>query len=550
MYNRVLLTQTYSSLQGLEVNIKLHFLDFLDMKNLGKARSGSRPRLLCFSLWTLKTSFFGTFLHFLYKMFRVFSRFSVGPALVGVSATAVFSTYANTHTFNAPKIKTQPVLETPAHAVQGEYDVAIVGGGIVGLATAREILLRFPEKTVTVLEKETEVASHQTGHNSGVIHAGIYYAEGSTMARCCVKGADYIYQYAERYGLPAEKNGKLICAPTEKDAPVLATLLERGTNNGVKGLEIVDSEWIKKREPAVDVHSALYSPNTGSADYGAIARHYAKEINESGRGRVQVQFEVDSIKYINEANEVEIRGKEPKTMGLPKVVRAKHVITCAGLQSDRVAQLADGAPKPQVLTFRGTYYQMKPEYRNITSMNIYPVPSGGGIPVGVHFTPTVNERRGRQMIVGPGACVAFGREAYSFFDYTLKDLWAMATHIGLWKFAFSNFDLAITEMYRDLNRNAFMNQARKLIPTVTDDMVEESFAGVMAQVFHDDGKAAKDFILERKVLNGTTLHVRSAPTPACTASLAIAEEVVEYAAEDFEWGKGKKKRRKHSPFYD
>jgi 2-hydroxyglutarate dehydrogenase len=299
---------------------------------------------------------------------------------------------------------------------------------------------------------------------------------------------------------------------------------------------------------------SLFSVHLGVADYSAFAHHYAKEIEDTGRGRIQLQYEVRSIKLIQKEKGknqvVEIQGCEPLQAGPTKVVHAKNVITCAGLQADRVAQLADGAPKPQVLTFRGTYYQMKPEFRDICTMNIYPVPSGGGIPVGVHFTPTVNQRRGRQCIVGPGACMAFHREGYSFFDMTFQDVWNMATHIGLWKFAFGNFDLAITEMYRDLNKKAFLDQARRLIPTVTDDMVESSFSGVMAQVFLDDGSAAKDFILERQKLNGTTLNVRSAPTPACTASLAIAQEVVQMAAEDFGWGEGKKRKKEDSPFYD
>lgn len=475
------------------------------------------------------------------------------PAATTATATATLISAGYFTTTRTVSTTAAAISPPPPHALQGEYDVAIVGGGIVGLAVAREILMRYPNKTVTILEKECEVAAHQTGHNSGVIHAGMYYEEGSTMARCCVRGASMIYQYAERHNLPAEKCGKLICAPTESDAPVLQTLFERGTNNGVKDLQIVDSKWISKREPKVQVHSALYSPNTGVADYGAFARHYAKEIENTGRGNIQVQFEVKSIKLVAEDDpeyKVEIKGCEPLQAGPTKVVRAKTCITCAGLQADRVAHLNGGASKPQVLTFRGTYYQMKPEFRDVCKMNIYPVPSGGGIPVGVHFTPTVNERRGKQMILGPGACMAFSREGYSFFDYTFKDIWNMATHIGLWRFAFSNFDLAITEMYRDLNKKAFLDQARKLIPDVTDDMVEESFAGVMAQVFLDDGSAAKDFILERKMLNGTTLNVRSAPTPACTASLAIAQEVVEMAAKDFDWGEGNVRKNKDSPFYD
>ena len=450
-------------------------------------------------------------------------------------------------------------LDTPVHAPQGVYDVAIIGGGIVGLAIGREILLRFPDMTVTVLEKESEVAAHQTGHNSGVIHAGMYYQEGSSMARNCVRGADMIYEYCGRYNLPHERCGKIICAPTEADAPVLKELLERGNNNGVKDLRIVNSEWIKQKEPNVEVHSALYSPNTGIADYGAMARHLAKEITETRRGRIQLQYEVKETNFVTHGSEdepgsesypVKICGCEPGQKGPTKVVRAKNLITCAGLHADTVARLADGDPKPQVLTFRGTYYQMKPEFRDVCKMNIYPVPSGGGIPVGVHFTPTVNIRRGRQTIVGPGACLAFNKEAYSFFDFSFLELWRLATHIGLWKFAFSNFDLAVTEMYRDLNKKAFLDQARKLIPSVTDDMVEESFAGVMAQVFLDDGQAAKDFILERRKMHGTTLHLRNCPTPACTASLAIAQEVVDVAAEDFGWKGAKIRQNPDSAFFD
>ena len=297
---------------------------------------------------------------------RVLKQF--GPPATILTTGLYFSTYTTASTKSSTNFISPP-LETPCRAIQGEYDVAIVGGGIVGLAVAREILLRFPDKTVTVLEKESEVAAHQTGHNSGVIHAGMYYAEGSTMARCCVRGASMIYQYAERHDLPAERCGKLICAPTEADAPVLKTLLERGRNNGVKDLEIVTAEWISKIEPNVKVHSALYSPNTGVADYGAFARHYAKEIEETGRGRIQLQFEVNSIKLNQDNNDdadvVEIKGCEPKQAGPIKVVRAKNVITCAGLQADHVAKLANGAEKPQVLTFRGTYYQMKPGKRLI-----------------------------------------------------------------------------------------------------------------------------------------------------------------------------------------
>jgi len=193
---------------------------------------------------------------------------------------------------------------------------------------------------------------------------------------------------------------------------------------------------------------------------------------------------------------------------------------------------------------------MKPEYKDICTMNIYPTPSGGGIPVGVHFTPTLNERRGEQTIVGPGACLTFHDEGYSFTDVSMAHLWKLATHIGLWRFVLGNWRFALQEMKRDLDRETFMNEARKLIPSVTNDMVEESFAGVMCQLFQDDGTPNQaDFVFERNQMEGTTLHVRSAPSPACTASMAIAEDVVALAAEDFGWGPGRSKRTPNSAFW-
>lgn len=259
-----------------------------------------------------------------------------------------------------------------------------------------------------------------------------------------------------------------------------------------------------------------------------------QELLASGKGDIKLQFEVTDIK-LDSQGRVVVKGVEPGQSGPVKYVVAKNLITCGGCYSDRVALLTGGSPTPKIVTFRGTYYQMKAPWKDIVKTNVYPVPSGGGIPVGVHFTPTVNERRGHQMIIGPGACLSFSREGYSFTDFNLRDLWDFATNFGLVKFAVTNPRLSLGEVYRDLNRAAFLKEAQKLVPSVTLDMVEESFAGVMAQVFLEDGTAAKDYIFERGMLGGTTLNVRNAPSPAATASLAIAEKVVDLAQEDFKW---------------
>ena len=421
-------------------------------------------------------------------------------------------------------------------SLETQFDVAVVGGGIIGLATAREVRRRFPSKTVVVLEKEREVAPHQSSHNSGVIHAGMYYVPGTEMARACVRGAQLMYEYLEQHRLPVERVGKLIVAADAREHEQVQLLFERGTKNGVQGLRILNGDEVRALEPNVSAaYSALWSPNTGVTDYAVVSRAIAAELEASGRGAVKLEFEVAGVARAEDGR-VLITGAEPGQKGPLKHVVARHVVLCAGFHSDRVAALAGGAPDPKVSTFRGSYYQMRAPHKDIVRANIYPVPNpSAGIPVGVHFTPTVNERRGHQMIVGPGACPTFSREGYGFFDFRLRDVWSSLTNVGFMRFALTYPSFSLGELYKDLSRAAFLREARKLVPSLTDDMVEESFAGVMAQVFLPDGSAAKDFIYERGLLGNTTLSLRNAPSPAATSSLAIAERLVDMAQEDFRW---------------
>ncbi|KAI9336041.1 FAD dependent oxidoreductase [Pilaira anomala] len=417
------------------------------------------------------------------------------------------------------------------------FDVAIVGGGIVGLATAREILKRYPNLRLTVLEKESDVAGQQTGHNSGVIHAGLYYEPGSEMARTCVRGAELMYEYCEKHDLPVERCGKLVVACNEKEHEQVEKLYHQGTANGVKGLKIINSEEVTELEPNVKAYSALYSPNTGIVNYWLVSQCIANELRKSGRADIKTSFEAKKFEKTMDG-QVQISGGEKIMDGPILKVTAKHVITCGGLYSDRIATLTGGnGHKHKIVSFRGTYYQLKPEYRTLVKRNIYPVPSGGGIPVGVHFTPTVDVRRGHQTIVGPGACITFSREGYRFFDVKIKDVWDNLMNGAFWSFAFKNFSLSLGEVYRDLNTNAFLKSGQKFVPGLTADMVEPSFAGVMAQVFEKGGIAAKDFIVERNVMDGLILNVRNAPSPACTASFAIGEMVIDCAEKDFNWKK-------------
>eukprot|EP01060_Flectonema_neradi_P033976 TRINITY_DN5833_c1_g1_i1.p1 TRINITY_DN5833_c1_g1~~TRINITY_DN5833_c1_g1_i1.p1 ORF type:complete len:466 (+),score=109.55 TRINITY_DN5833_c1_g1_i1:79-1476(+) len=417
--------------------------------------------------------------------------------------------------------------------LHGKYDVVVVGGGIIGVATANEILKRYPSKKVAIVEKEAAVAMHQSGHNSGVIHAGMYYEPGSKMAACCVEGADLMYDYAEKKKIPCKRIGKLIVATNAEEDKQVQKLYHQGVANGVKDLKVLTGPQVRAIEPNVAATSALDSPNTGIIDYGEVTRSLAKDFQEAG-GSIKFNFAAENFD-VQPNGKLQVSGMEQQQKGPLKIIETDHLITCAGLWMDKVGQAGGGEVGPMVTTFRGTYHQMKPEYRNIVKRNIYPVPTGGGIPTGVHFTPTVNKERGEQMIIGPGACLTLHKEGYKFTDFSFTHVFDIITNVGFWNFALGNFDMAVTEMYRDISRKAFLDQARKLVPSVTDDMVETSFAGVMAQVFTDAGGPEKDYIFDRKKLSGTTLHLRNAPSPAATSSLALAKKLIDVAEEDFEW---------------
>eukprot|EP00923_Selenidium_pygospionis_P002420 GHVN01003746.1.p1 GENE.GHVN01003746.1~~GHVN01003746.1.p1 ORF type:complete len:507 (-),score=37.70 GHVN01003746.1:984-2504(-) len=425
---------------------------------------------------------------------------------------------------------------TDPAVTHGVYDVCVIGGGIIGLATARALSQSYPDKTIAVLEKEKGLAGHQTGHNSGVIHAGIYYAVGSTMAQCCVDGAKMLYDYCEKKGLPCEKVGKLIVARDMSEYPVLEELLARGQMNGVEGLEVLDGPAMKKLEPNIDGYAALHSPNTGIVDFAEVARSFARDISTTGRGDIICNFQVSDFDMgkLGEDGFVTVYGHEPGQPGPKKVLKAKNVITCCGLNSDKIALKGGGTKRHRVTPFRGRYYQMTPDQKDIVTRNIYPVPNKSGIAVGIHFSPTIDNERGRQMIVGPGACIAFSREGYRMRDINFYDIFVSMGSWGLWQFTRKNFTMSFGELYRDFRFSKFYEEAKRLVPGLTPSMMERSFSGVMAQVFEEDGTAAKDFIFE---LNdtGNMIHVRNAPSPGCTACMAIAKHIVAKASSEFKW---------------
>ncbi|PBJ75405.1 hypothetical protein BCY84_11232 [Trypanosoma cruzi cruzi] len=464
------------------------------------------------------------------------------------------------------------------------YDVAVVGGGIVGLAVVREIRKQFPNKRVILLEKETDVAQHQSSHNSGVVHAGMYYPSNSLMARLCPRGHDLMMEYCKRNNLPYDRVGKLVVAANELEIPAVQRLYKQGIENGVRDLKILaNEEEIKKVEPNVCGVYALYSPDTGIADFSAVARHMLKELYEGSKGLFNAQFRFEAMDFVGLSFEEEekkapsemvlIRGREEGQLGPEKTIAAKNVITCTGLSNDITAKRSGpilsriGKKVTQTFSFRGRYYQLKPEARDLVKMNVYPAPDETrGLSVGVHFTPTVDERRGRQVIVGPGSAVATHRYGYSPYWFDAEYCWHSVTSRGGWVNFVKHFDTVIRTFCVDASRTVFLHEARKLVPSLKDSDVEESFCGVMGLAIAENGALESDLCIElsrpRTVLSATLkpkkvievvenantdgpstkgqnnpliLNLRNAPSPSATACMSIAESIVAVVKESFNW---------------
>jgi L-2-hydroxyglutarate oxidase LhgO len=399
------------------------------------------------------------------------------------------------------------------------YDIAIVGGGIVGLATGRELLARHPQLKLVVLEKDDVLASQQTGHNSGVIHSGIYYKPGSLKAKLCVEGRKALWEYCDAKQIPYRNVGKLIVATEERELPLLEDLYQRGLANGISDLSLVDAEGIAEREPHCRGIKAIYSPVTGIIDYGAVSRSYAQDILSSG-GEIQTGREVTSIERRGGVSLVRARNGE---------VEAKYAITCGGLQSDRLAKMTGGHPDPKIVPFRGDYLILRPEKRYLVKGNIYPVPDPSFPFLGVHFTPRMNG----DIWLGPNAVLAFAREGYSFTTIDLPDLFETLTYSGFIKMASKYFSTGMGEMYRDVVRSAYVKALQRYIPELTVADTLPGPSGVRAQAMMSDGSLVDDFVFDG---DDGVVHVRNAPSPAATSSLAIGRFIADDADRRFGLG--------------
>lgn len=391
-------------------------------------------------------------------------------------------------------------------------DVLIVGGGIVGLGTALALCSR---KTVAVVEAEARVAEHQTGHNSGVIHSGLYYKPGSAKARNCAAGRELMYRFCEENGVPHERCGKLVVATSEAELPALEEITRRGTANGLVGLERLSPEQMREIEPHVRGVAGLRVRETGIVNYRAVSEVYARKIAEAG-GTVSTGARFLGCK--REANGIVAE----TTQG---TVRAKLLVNCAGLHSDRVARLCGVDPGVKIVPFRGEYYELKPTAAHLCRHLIYPVPDPRLPFLGVHFTRMI----GGGVECGPNAVLAFKREGYRFRDASLRDLFEYATYGGFWRMARKFWLTGAYEMYRSLSRRAFWHALRELIPDVGFHDIVPAGAGVRAQAVAPDGKLVDDFFIRQAE---RMIHVLNAPSPAATASLAIGQSIAEMAVKE------------------
>jgi L-2-hydroxyglutarate oxidase LhgO len=406
--------------------------------------------------------------------------------------------------------------------VSERYDVAVVGGGIVGLSTALHLLERRPGLRLAVLEKEPELATHQSGHNSGVLHAGLYYRPGSLKARLCREGKLAVERFAAEHGIPFEHRGKVVVALDESELPRLAELERRGVENGVEGLRAIGPEELRELEPHVAGIRALYSPRTGVIDFRRVALAYADEVRARG-GEILTGREVTAVRPLGGAHELETGGGPVET---------RFLVACAGLQADRVAALTGNAPRDhRIVPFRGDYYTFRPEARRLVNGLVYPVPDPTYPFLGVHFTRQIDGG----VVAGPNAVLALAREGYRRTDVRPRDVAGVLAFPGFWRLAARNLRMGAAEAWRDAVKGAFVREMQRTLPEIRGEDVDFGPSGVRGQALARDGTLADDFLLAE---TPGVLHVLNAPSPAATASPAIGRHLAELAVERFFGGAG------------
>jgi L-2-hydroxyglutarate oxidase len=398
-----------------------------------------------------------------------------------------------------------------------EADLLIIGAGIVGLATALETTRRFPGIHILVVEKESHVAAHQTGHNSGVIHSGLYYKTGSLKARNCVAGAASMKRFCQEQGVPFEECGKLVVATSPEEVPRLEQLHQRGIANGVPGLRMTEPIEFREIEPHCAGLRALQVPTTGIVDYTVVAQKYAELITRAG-GEIVLDAKVEGLCEDGASNIVETKAGD---------FRARCVINCAGLYSDTIARMAGVETELEIVPFRGEYYEVKPERRYLVKALIYPVPDPRFPFLGVHFTRRVNG----SVEAGPNALLALRREGYTGAGVDLSEAMETLGFPGFWKMARKYWRMGMAEQYRSWVKTAFVASLQKMVPELQEKDLAPGGSGVRAQAVDRNGNLVDDFHFVRR---GRMIHVCNVPSPAATASLEIGKEIVDMLVQQFD----------------
>ena len=396
-----------------------------------------------------------------------------------------------------------------------KYDIAIVGGGIVGLSTAYKIQKKYPKLNLIILEKEKELAFHQTGRNSGVIHSGLYYTPGSYRAKNCVDGRIQLVEFAKKHDIKHDICGKIVLAVNQKESEQLITLKEKGEKNGLTNLEIIDMKQVKELEPYTEGVSALFVPQSGIIDYKGVTNKLAELIKEiNPESTIETNCEVLNI-------------EDEKLFSTKGTINASHSIFCGGLFSDRLAIKDSLKLKMQIVGFRGDYYELEDTSKYKVKNLIYPVPNPEFPFLGVHFTRMTDG----SIECGPNAVFTFKREGYKKTDFNLKDSWDALTFSGTWKLFINHWKFGLNEYRRAFSKRLFLKELKKMIPSLTMEEIKIGRSGVRAMALGNDGEVIDDFII---VKNDKNIHVLNAPSPAATACLAIGDEIVEHATKSFD----------------
>tara|TARA_Y100000590_G_scaffold344980_1_gene394527 strand:- start:3524 stop:4735 length:1212 start_codon:yes stop_codon:yes gene_type:complete len=400
---------------------------------------------------------------------------------------------------------------------KSNYDIAVIGAGIIGLATAMQLTIKFPLLKIAVLDKETVTAEHQTGHNSGVIHAGIYYKPGSAKASFCYTGNQELRKFCDENSVPYKMCGKLVIAVNKHEIPMLEELHKRGTANGVEGLQIIGKDELREKEPNAAGLKAIWSPNTGIIDYKKVTESYA-DIFTKNEGDLHLN---SKVKAITRENKMVVLETENKT------IKSKYVINCAGLHADQIAKLMGHDSGIRIVPFRGEYYSIDKDRKNMINGLIYPVPDPSMPFLGVHFTTRIDGT----VEAGPNAVLAFAREGYSKFAFNLKDAFNTVSFPGFWKMSAKHWKTGFEEQYRSINKNSFLKSLQHLVPDIKMSDLTEPGSGVRAQAVDMAGNLLQDFSI---IEADKAIHVLSAPSPGATSSLTIGRHIVDLAQKNFE----------------